>query len=88
MWGGSNDIGKNNSQEALKHLCNFAKKRHKLNVVVMSAPPRYDLIPSSCVNNEVVRFNSQLKKGMEMFNNVQILKQTLKESTLQNMVSI
>ena len=57
VWGGSIDIGKNNSQEALRHLSTFVEKRQKVNIVVMSAPPRYDLILSSCVNNEVVRFN-------------------------------
>jgi hypothetical protein len=59
VWGGSNDILKNNSKEA---LCNFVEKRQKVNIVVMTAPPRYDLIPSSCVNNEVVRCNRQLKR--------------------------
>ena len=44
----------------------------------MSAPPRYDLIPSFCVNDEVVRFNRQLKKRMKMFNNVQILETDLR----------
>ena len=57
VWGGSIDIGKNNTQDALRHLSNFGEKRRKVNIVVMSAPPRYDLIPSSCVNNEVIRFN-------------------------------
>ena len=51
IWGGSNDIGKNNSREALKHLCTLVKNNHKVNTVVMTAPPRYDLPPSSCVNN-------------------------------------
>ena len=81
VWGGLNDIGKNNSQEALRHLCNFVKKRHNVNVVVMSASPRYDLIPSSCVNNEVVRFNHQLRKRMKMFKNVQILETDLKRES-------
>ena len=44
----------------------------------MSAPPRYDLISSSCVNNEVVRFNRQLNKRMKTFNNVKILETDLK----------
>jgi hypothetical protein len=55
VWGGSNDIGKQNSQEAWKHLHNFAKTHQDVNVIVMSAPQRYDLMPSSCVNSEVVR---------------------------------
>jgi len=69
----SNDIGKYNSREALKHLCNFVKNNHKVNIVVITAPPRCDLLPSSCVNNEVIRFNGQLKKRMAPYNNVKIL---------------
>jgi len=57
-------MGKNNSKEAIRHLHNFVEKRQKLNTVVMTAPPRHDLITFSCVNNEVVIFNSQIKKRM------------------------
>jgi len=74
-------LEKNNSQEAIRHLCNFVEKRQKVNIVVMSAPPRYDLIPSSCVNNEVVRFNRQLNKRMKTFNNVKILETDLKRES-------
>jgi len=48
-----------------------------VNIVVMTAPPRYDFILSSRVNNEVVRFNRQLKKRMKMYNNVKILETDL-----------
>jgi hypothetical protein len=78
VWGVSNDIGKNNSQEALRHLRSFVEKRQRVNIVTITAPPRYDLIHSSCVNNEVVRFNRQLKKRTNMFNNVTILETDLK----------
>jgi len=44
----------------------------------MTAPPRYDLTPSSCVNNEVARFNRQLKKRMKTFHNVKNLETDLK----------
>jgi 1-aminocyclopropane-1-carboxylate deaminase/D-cysteine desulfhydrase-like pyridoxal-dependent ACC family enzyme len=37
IWGGSNDIGKNNSREALKHLCNFVKNNQMVNTVVMTS---------------------------------------------------
>jgi hypothetical protein len=60
VWGGPNYIGKNNSKEALRHLCNLVEKRQKVNTMVIAAPPRHNLIPSSCVNNEVVSFNRQL----------------------------
>jgi DNA invertase Pin-like site-specific DNA recombinase len=29
VWGDSNDFGKNNSRETLKHLCNFIKNNQK-----------------------------------------------------------
>ena len=73
IWGGCNDIGRNNSREALNHLCKFVEKNQKVNTVVMTAPPRYDFLPSSCVNNEVTNFNRQLKKRMIPYKNVQIL---------------
>jgi 1-aminocyclopropane-1-carboxylate deaminase/D-cysteine desulfhydrase-like pyridoxal-dependent ACC family enzyme len=38
IWGGSNDIGKNNSKEALKHLCDFIKNNQEVNIVVMTVP--------------------------------------------------
>ena len=42
-------------------------------MVVMTAPPRCDLLPSSFVNNEVISFNRQLKKRLTLYNNVKIL---------------
>lgn len=54
VWGESNDIRKNNSNEALKYICNFVKNNQTINIVVITAPPTRDLLPSSCVNNEVI----------------------------------
>jgi len=34
IWGGSNNIGKNNSREAMKHMCNFVKNNQMVNTVV------------------------------------------------------
>jgi len=75
--GGPNDTRKNNSKEALKHLCNFIKNNQKVNTVVMTAPPRYELLPSSCVNKEVINFNRQLRKRIAPYNNVKILETDL-----------
>jgi hypothetical protein len=44
-----------------------------VNTVVMTAPPRCDLLPSSCVNNEVINVSRKLKKRMAPYNNVKIL---------------
>ena len=78
IWEGSNDIGKDNSREALKRLGNVATNNQVVNTVVMTAPPRCYLLPSSCINNEVIRFNRQLKKIMAPFNNMKILETNLK----------
>jgi hypothetical protein len=77
IWGGSNDINKNNSKEALRHLCNFIKNNQKVRIVVMTAPPRHDLPPTSCVNSEVIRYNKQMRKRMIPFNNVKVLETDL-----------
>jgi len=71
--GGANDISKQNSQEVLKQLSEFAKKVQDVNVLVMTAPMRHDLMPSSCVNSEVVRFNRLLKNRMKLYTKIKIL---------------
>jgi hypothetical protein len=39
----------------------------------MKAPQRHDLMPSSCVNNEVIKFNRQMEKKMKIYHNVKLL---------------
>jgi hypothetical protein len=84
IWGGSNDIGKNNSKGALKHLCNFVKNNQKVKTIIMTAPPRFDLLPTSCVNNEVINFNRQLKKRIAPYNNVKVLETGLERGYFTN----
>jgi hypothetical protein len=43
----------------------------------MSAPQRYDLMPSSCVNSEVTRFNPLLRKRMNLYTNKNTLETDL-----------
>jgi hypothetical protein len=43
IWGGARDIGKNESNQALKEIKNFVQAHSKNNVIVISAPYRYDL---------------------------------------------
>ena len=38
----------------------------------MKSPHRHDLIPSSCVINEVLKFNRQVEKKMKIYNNVKM----------------
>jgi hypothetical protein len=48
------------------------KKNEEENTVIMNSPPRYELIPSSCVNNEVIMFNRQVEKKMKIYNSVKL----------------
>jgi hypothetical protein len=54
------------------------------NVVIMKSPHRHNLAPSSCVNNEVLKFNRQIEKKINIYNNVK----TWRENTLLSMISI
>jgi hypothetical protein len=36
LWAGDNDVSKNNSKEAMKHICNFLERRRKANVVIVN----------------------------------------------------
>jgi hypothetical protein len=77
VWGGANDIGRNNSRDALTHLCNFIEDNQHVNIIVLTAPHRHDLIASSCVNVEVNNYNRRLIKRMVPFKNVKILATSL-----------
>jgi hypothetical protein len=57
IWGGSNDISRNNMKDALKNVNKFVKGNSELNIVLICVPQRHDLIPESCVNTEVVKYN-------------------------------
>jgi capsular polysaccharide biosynthesis protein len=77
IWGGANDINKNEVNNGLKHLKNFVNNRQNTNIIVVSAPHRYDLDESTCVNKEVVVFNRKLHKIMKTMDNVELLQTKL-----------
>jgi hypothetical protein len=62
FWGGSNDINKNTSQEGLKNLVHFVRSNCHTNIILLCAPPWYDLPELSCINNEIKAFNRNYKK--------------------------
>jgi predicted phosphodiesterase len=66
--GGANDITKNNSKTALRHIRNFVNSNNHTNIVLLSVPHRFDLMQSSCVNNEIKSFNRKLRKSIRAFN--------------------
>jgi hypothetical protein len=73
LWTGANDISRNNSKEATKNVSYFMSANDKMNIILINSLPRHDLMPFSCVNKEVNKFNSQLKKIVKLYRNVNLL---------------
>jgi RNase H-fold protein (predicted Holliday junction resolvase) len=73
VWGGSNDISRNNTKEAINQLRKFSEQKTSVKLVIMKVPLRHDLMPSSCVNNEVIKFNRQIEKRVKPYPNVKLL---------------
>jgi hypothetical protein len=73
LWVGANDISRNNTKEAQKCILKFMEVHKKTKIILLSSPLRHDLLLSSCVNKEVVKFNRQLKKIAKLYTNVELL---------------
>jgi hypothetical protein len=73
VWGGSNNISRNNMREAITNATDFVKNSRQSNIILMSAPHRHDLTQSSCVNKEVARFNSLMRKVIKQNSNTHFL---------------
>jgi hypothetical protein len=73
LWGGSNDVARNNSTEGLKMISKLITETKHTNVILLTVPHRHDLVPNSCVNIEVEVFNRRLYKDAERFKEVQIM---------------
>jgi hypothetical protein len=81
LWSGANDVGKNYTMKAFRCLVDFAKNSGRTNTILASVPHRHDLIPSSCVNEEVRAFNQNLIKIRKIFGHVSVMvKVKVKES--------
>ena len=61
------DTAENEANDGLRILSEFAKLTLNTNVIVMCVLHRFDLQPSSCVNNEVESFDRKLQKTMKTF---------------------
>jgi len=62
IWGGANDINRNESNSGLRHIRNFAVQNKHTNVITMTAPHIYDPQDSSCINKEIQVYNRKLHK--------------------------
>ena len=73
VWGGTRDVGKNESVKGLHQLKNFVVNHSQTNFIVMCVPHRHDLGPNSCINDEVKVYNRKLKKYLKVCENTQII---------------
>ena len=70
VWGGTHDVGKNESEKGLRQIRNFVENMKHTNVIVMSVPYKHDLAPNSCVNHEVKVYNRKLRKHLKVHDNL------------------
>ena len=77
VWGGANDIGRNNTKETVEYITNFVTDKKEVNIVLIISPQRHGLTPSSCANKEVLKFNRQVNKITKFQPNVKLLELNL-----------
>ena len=71
--GGANDVGRNNAAKALQQISIFIAHSENTNIILTTAPPRYNLMLSSCINSEIISFNRKLKKIIKAHNHTSLL---------------
>jgi hypothetical protein len=74
LWGGANDVCRNNFQDALKHITNFVNAKGHTNIIILCVPHLHDLPEWSCVNKEVRAFNRKLVKLLKPYKHVAVVK--------------
>jgi lysophospholipase L1-like esterase len=73
VWGGSRDVGKNETKKGLNQLKKFVVKHNHTKFIVLSVLHRHDLDPNSCVNYEVKNYNRKLQKYLKECENAHII---------------
>jgi len=73
IWGGSNDINKNEASRCFKHLQNFINHTSNTNILTLAAPHRHNLQQTSCINKEIQVFNRKLHKIFKVRDNVSLI---------------
>jgi hypothetical protein len=84
IWGGSNNISRNNTNKSISSVSDFAKINPESNIILINAPHRHDLTPHSCVNKEVAKYNRQVKTVVKQYSNIQLLNLNLDRSNFTN----
>jgi len=77
LWGGSRDVGKNEAKQGINRIKNFVEMNKHTNIILMEVPHRHDLIQYSCMNKEVEKCNSKMKKHTKVHDNTEVIKVNL-----------
>jgi len=67
VWGGSTDVGKNETNKGINCIHSFVKTNSHTNFIIMDVLHRYDLEQNTCVNKEVEKYNRRIWKYMKLF---------------------
>ncbi|XP_047115634.1 uncharacterized protein LOC124795607, partial [Schistocerca piceifrons] len=73
IWGGTNDVARNEADKALNAITSALIKLQHTNVIIVRIPHRYDLENWSCVNDETRRTNRKIAKIVKSFQNTQFV---------------
>jgi lysophospholipase L1-like esterase len=73
IWGGTQDISRNESNQGLQQLKEFIDKHQNTNIIFIEAPHRYDLKADSSVNEETRIFKRKLKSLSEQDANLCVI---------------
>jgi hypothetical protein len=74
LWGGSKDVGKNETKKGINSIKRFVKKKYHANFIIMDVQQMYELVKISFVNKEVEKYNGRIWKHMKFFENTEVIK--------------
>jgi predicted phosphodiesterase len=86
VWGGTSEVGKNETINGLNQIKEFLKKNNHTNIIHMCVPHRFELQENSCVSNEIKVFNRRLSKMIKIFDHTVLQQTDSIENCLLNMV--
>jgi len=77
IWGGTNNISRNESHAGLKHMRKFVNRNKHTNIFAVTPPHRHDLLDFSCVNKEKQAFNRKLHKLLKDMHHASVVNTNL-----------
>jgi hypothetical protein len=69
----AHDINKNESNTGLQHLKKFAQRHIHTNPLIAKPLHRHDLQDTSCINEEVKRYNRKMQKMIKAMQHITIV---------------